>query len=142
MLVENHGLAVGRIDAVRGSLLSGWLYSPLQDVHPLLTVGGRPAELVMWPLLRPDVQHVLGTDAETGYTFKVHHARAGERVVLSAVVGDRIVPVAERKLERALTDLRIISQLEHAAAVCRDPDSVAVTCWDAGHNAIGRAKVL
>jgi glycosyltransferase involved in cell wall biosynthesis len=132
----------GRTDRVRLDQVRGWMYAPAGHVLPVLMVDGKPAELVAWPVRRDDVSRSLGTSDHTGFRFRLHGAREGALLELLALVGEHLEVVHVSRLRRGSLTTNPLEQLERAAELARDERSVAVTCWDGGHNPIGRAKVL
>lgn len=133
---------MGAIESTANGYVRGWLHSPGPDAQPVLLVDGQPAELLRWPAPRRDVSEVVGTGEAKGFKFRLPGLSKGARLELHALVGQSLEIVATRETDQGLLALNPARQLERAAALARDPDSVAITCWDGGHNPVGRAKVL
>lgn len=141
---------VGRIDVFGSNEIGGWLTSAQSDERsmdflPLLFVDGRPARLHQWRKGRGDVNRALGIPGNYGFTFRVDQAvKQGAEIELYASDGDRVVLVHRRTAEANVSAPAVgdISQILNAKEIAEQPNSVAITCWDGGHNPIGRAMVL
>jgi glycosyltransferase involved in cell wall biosynthesis len=136
------GLLFGVIDPILGDEVHGWLFSATDDVIPVLFADGTPAELIEWPLERSDVKEALGTEQKTGYRFRVAGLRKGASIELYALHNQKLSLVAQRTSEAAVLQSEPMQQLAIAEQYARREGAVAITCWDAAHNPIGRAKVL
>lgn len=141
---------VGRIDVFGKNEIGGWLTSADTDggasgFLPLLFVGGRPARLLHWQQSRGDVNKALGIPGNFGFTFRVDQAvTEGTEVELYASDGENVVLVHKRpaKADVCAPPVADISQILNAKALSDQSGSVAITCWDGGHNPVGRAMVL
>lgn len=136
------GASFGVIDAVVDDTVAGWLLTPDAEDRPLLLVDGRPAELVDWPQERHDVQTALKIADGTGFSFRVPHLRTDSLIELFAIQNDTLKPICSKRAGSCIIETSPLHQLVNALNACMDRDSVAVTCWDAAHNPVGRAKVL
>jgi glycosyltransferase involved in cell wall biosynthesis len=137
---EVPGKFFGWIDEQESSKLGGWMLATRNATTPILTVDGLPALQNEWPLLRKDVIAEYGVERRTGFQFRFDSA-PGAKAELGAFDGHRLVSAASVYLpdtEQSGIAAMIPRLMEDSAK----PDAVAVTCWDGGHNPIGRAKVL
>lgn len=133
---------LGHIDQLDGQHIVGWMYSSDETVVPQLLVDGRPATLLDWPTLRPDVAEALGTSAHVGFRFAIPALPAEAQISLFAVSTEHVSLVQSRTLPQTLCETNPLLQLQQAKAVADQNGAVAVTCWEGSHNPIGRAKVL
>ncbi|KMW58579.1 hypothetical protein AIOL_003557 [Candidatus Rhodobacter oscarellae] len=133
----------GCIESISDAILSGWLYAPgVVECVPVLFVDGKPAALLAWGAPRSDIDATLGSRGTQGFKFSVNGLRAGMKVSLYALQDTRLELVAETIAAKNVPETSIMKSLTAAAQIARQPGAVAVTCWDGGHNPIGRAKVL
>jgi hypothetical protein len=135
-------LVFGAIDVVIGDEVHGWLFSASGDVLPFLVANGTPAQLVEWPIERSDVKEALGTGQNTGYKFRVSGLCKGASVELYALNNRKLSFVAKRTSGATSFQSEPLMQLAMAENLGKLDGAVAITCWDAAHNPIGRAKVL
>lgn len=137
---EVSGKLFGWIDQLQSNKLAGWMLATRNATTPILTIDGLPALRNEWPLPRADVVAEYGVERHSGFQFSFDSA-PGARAELSAFDGKRLMSAATVYLPKTEQPSwgSMIRQLMDDAA---KPDAVAVTCWDGGHNPIGRAKVL
>ena len=57
---EKRSLVYGSIDTCDAYIISGWIYSPAYDVHPVLTQNGIPLRCLNFNKTRADVSKNLG----------------------------------------------------------------------------------
>ncbi|EAQ29019.1 hypothetical protein NAP1_15508 [Erythrobacter sp. NAP1] len=91
------------------------------------------------------MNRALGIPGNYGFTFQVDKAvKQGADIELYASDGERVVLVHKRPAEASVSAPAVgdVSQILNAKTLADQPDSVAITCWDGGHNPIGRAMVL
>lgn len=136
------GLVFGVIDPILGDEVHGWLFSATDGVIPILFADGTPAELLETQIERSDVKEALGTKQNTGYRFRVAGMRMGASVELYAMHNQKLSLVAQRISEATVLQSEPMPQLAIAEQCAKRDGAVAITCWDAAHNPIGRAKVL
>ena len=88
------------------------------------------------------VLHYLRVGREKGIAPKVRvdviPAAQGGKARPDAGAGQAARPSASPRVRPGATFFQILRAME----VAKQPDAVAITCWDGGHNPIGRAKVL
>lgn len=140
--VEAMNVVLGSIDVIQGNLVSGWVYSPSESVLPMLFSDGEPATLVGANVPRPDVAEALGITLKTGFTFRAPCVKKDSILTLYAVTPQRIVNVVSHRPHLPVVEQRFLVQAQIAASICKQPNAVAITCWDGAHNPLGRAKVL
>ncbi len=143
-LGKNSNMFFGTIDDKQSSndIITGWLYSPMNNTTPALFIDGQQASLKGWPLPRADVQNSLGITENVGFSFNVPYMKRGAQIQLYAVIENSLHLAFEHKSEKFVPEKRPFSMLTKALEIAQQPDSVAIVCWDGAHNPIGRAKVL
>lgn len=134
--------AVGQIDTVLDNTVSGWLTSLDGDVYPILKMDNVWVQLEKWQIERPDVNDALGVTGNFGFRFNAGGLKRGSVLELYACSSAGVTLVSRRTLEIETPDKSIYQQLLRARAMAANPEAVAITCWEAGHNPIGRAMVL
>lgn len=132
----------GNIEGVRNGKVYGWIVAPAVEVTPVLFVDGKPIVAVEYPVKRNDVSECLGISGDSGFVFDVGAIQKGVRLSLFALFENRLVPIVESASDEQLVEDKFIPQLTVAKQISNQKNAVAITCWDAGHNPIGRAKVL
>lgn len=133
----------GFIDQIIGNKIHGWIFTAAESVTPLIFVNGQPATLLTYPDLRTDVSQVLGVPDATGFSFEFSNFTGPTLVQLYAITNKGLTLLSEKTFEKYSTSAdNFLSQLDKAVEISKDPDSVAIACWDDNHNPIGRAKVL
>lgn len=127
----------GQIVSIIGGQVEVLIEGTPEQVRPLVFVGNKPA----WQDPKPKA----GSDPDAKvyhYHFYVSGIQTGDEISLWAILPNAIELCESRSATEYSFERSIPTQLARAAAIARQPDSVAVTCWDGGHNPIGRAKVL
>ena len=136
------GLFQGHLDVIRQDILHGWLFSAAAAAKPLVIAGGTPAALLDDNIPRPDVNAALGVADAFGFAVRLPRMQQNDTVTLYAVTPQAVVPVVKSAVTVPVCERRFLSQLQRAVAIAKEPDAVAVVCWDGGHNPLGRAKIL
>jgi glycosyltransferase involved in cell wall biosynthesis len=133
----------GRIESVQNGLISGWMVSPhSESILPVLTLDGRPLANLDYPVARPDVEEAFGLQGQYGFVCAAPGMREGAVIELHALSGNRSSCIASLTVAAPQLETSFLRQLVRAAEIAAQPGAVAITCWDGGHNPIGRAKVL
>ncbi|MBO4300400.1 MAG: hypothetical protein J5861_02235, partial [Desulfovibrio sp.] len=132
----------GSIDILRGDIVHGWLSADACPVLPILFMDNRPARCVGLHIPRPDVAEAVGCEPDVGFAFKVSDLRASSILSLYAALPLCLSPVCSLPANRPVWENRFFAQLARASGIARQPEAVAITCWDGAHNPAGRAKVL
>lgn len=125
---------IGRIE---GSHIEVWIDDGDTDVAPMIMIGDLPA----WQA--PEVRETSFM-SRTGkaYDFYVSGLTQGDEISLWIDTSQQLELCETRHANQTSFERSIIKQLTHAAKVANQPGAVAVTCWEGGHNPMGRAKVL
>ena len=131
----------GRIDNVDAGVVRGWMFSPREEVSPVLLVGGKPARLMAWPLPRPEVQRALGSPHRVGFKFRLDGAAVGDGWSCTRSTAVRS-SCCTRGSSNAPRHAEPAGTAGEAAQLAADPSCVAITCWESAHNPVGRARVL
>mmetsp|Transcript_23218 Transcript_23218/g.39864 ORF Transcript_23218/g.39864 Transcript_23218/m.39864 type:complete len:1049 (+) Transcript_23218:6115-9261(+) len=127
----------GKIRAITGGQIEVLVRGGTDVCVPLVFVAGKPA----WQ--DPATVELTGEDEGfVRYHFYISGIALNDEISLWAVVGEQVQLCEARLASSALFERAILGQLARAAKIARDPNAVAITCWDGGHNPIGRAKVL
>lgn len=121
----------GSIIAIEGGRIDVWYEGDPETCLPVVFVGNKPA----WH----DQTARIGPGRHRFYTSGISQ---GEEVTLWAVTGGKTVLCESRQMAEASFERAPLTQLVRAAETARQPGAVAVTCWEGGHNPVGRAKVL
>ena len=137
-----HSLVHGCLDEIRGDVVSGWLYSPLTEVRPLVFVDDTPARLLEAQQPRSDVGAALKTGEHTGFYFQLPYLAPDSVVTLYGVTPDGVCLAARKNFGQTVCESAFLTQLNRAAAIAQHKDAVAIVCWEGSHNPVGRAKVL
>ena len=141
--MTKHQTVIGYIDEYEDGQIHGWLYSSHGKVTPIVQINGFPARIVEHPVSRPDVAEAVRITPLCGFIAEpISGAFEQLHVELFAVVNDSVMPVATRTLSGNFLSNHLYAQLKTAKEISKQPDAVAITVWDGGHNPIGRAKVL
>ena len=124
------GETKGKIDTFKEGIVSGSFMS--KDSLPVIKVNGIP-------------NHQLEIELKSNrftaaITTSVNHQTTIELLSLSEA---GISPLQKKHLTNSpwITPDKY-ADLEKAALLCKDPNTVAITVWEGAHNPIGRAKVL
>ena len=133
---------VGNIDGIEDGKVYGWILAPTEDVIPVLLVDGRPILSYSYPLPRPDVNEHLGITGDTGFEFDVDGLKSDSKIELNVLINNKLVHMADYESPEHQIEENFFSQLDQALRISKQADSIAITCWDGGHNPVGRAKVL
>ncbi len=133
---------IGNIDGCKDGKIYGWILAPSPDIVPVLLVDDRPMLDFDYPVSRSDVNETLGITGDTGFIFEVNGITKDSKIELRALCDNELVHVADYQSPVHQIEENFFSQLETAVRISKQPGSVAITCWDGGHNPIGRAKVL
>jgi glycosyltransferase involved in cell wall biosynthesis len=133
---------VGKIEHIDEGSIKGWLYLEDPGAVPYLTVGGRVATPVRTDVPRKDVSDALGIPGDHGFEFYIGATEVGEEVVLYALSSTGLWELTRQTCTSHFTESRFLNQIAKAAQISRQPDALAVVCWDGAHNPVGRAKVL
>ena len=132
----------GNIDRVEGREILGWMAAPSNDIVPVVMVDGVPIAKRTLSIKRDDVNKALEIDGRFGFSFEADSLRPGSAITLFARAGLELIPVTQMTFQAHTLETNFYNQLEDAIEIASLPDSVAIVCWDGGHNPIGRAKVL
>jgi len=136
-------MIIGLIDGVDSEFVGGWIYSAIPGIQPILLIDGQPMTLVDYPNARPDVEESLKIKQNTGFRFRIGRANPKGHMRLCGLVNGKLLLIDERTSSEAYaqrySDLNAAIRLKK---VSEQPDAIAITCWDGGHNPIGRAKTL
>lgn len=135
-------MIVGYIDFAEGTVITGWVYSLFESITPIITVDGLPAKTIEYPLVREDVSLALKNESPTGFKAVADNIHKGSLVELFAMQKDKVVPLAKFICQHGFNASTDFKKIMRASEIAQCKDAVAVTCWDAAHNPIGRAKVL
>ena len=127
--------SAGRFDAPRQDELPILLSPPWSDSPPLVLVDGFPADHGWSGYDRIE----NGADRPP---IVISGTRAGALAELYGFHDGAFRKLDEARLSKPVIESEFVAQLERARQICEQPDAVAITCWDGGHNPIGRAKVL
>ena len=139
---QTNAMLHGCLDEIRGDVVSGWLYSPLTVVRPLVFVDDTPARLLGAQQPRPDVSEALKTGEHTGFYFQLPYLNPDSVVSLYGVTPEGVYLVARKRFEQAVFESNFLMQINRVASIAQKKDTVAVVCWEGSHNPVGRAKVL
>lgn len=132
----------GNIDRVEGREILGWMAAPSNDIVPVLMVDGVPIAKRTLSIKRDDVNNALGLDGCFGFSFEADSLRPGSAISLFARAEGELIALDQMTFQAHTLETNFYNQLEDAVEIASLPDSVAIVCWDGGHNPIGRAKVL
>ena len=77
-------LLKGKIDEPNGEIIPGWIIALNDEVKPILLVNGNMADLIEWPVHRPDVNDAYSLDGSYGYYFKFPGLKEGHLIELFA----------------------------------------------------------
>lgn len=128
---------IGAIADIEGGRIDVWLDSRAASAIPMVFVNNKPA----WQ--SPETIHNAGQpESATGYRFYISGIARGAQISLWAIVGTQVVLCEVRRTGNMSFERSVMAQLGRAAEIAKQPDAVAITCWDGGHNPVGRAKVL
>ena len=139
---EFNSIAQGRIDTPGKGEITGWIVAVSEDVFPLVLINGRQAKIISWSEDRPDVSDALGLSGGFGFRFECVNIEKGDTLELFAVKSGKILLLDSILYEGSYRKTSTVQQLRQAVEVSKVSNAVAVTCWDGGHNPIGRAHVL
>ncbi len=131
-----------RIDEPKNGIIPGWLISIEPFVYPILLVNGQNATLLRWPIQRPDVNDALGLSGDYGFEFEYKNLQPGDVIELFVFQDDIMKCLAQVISTDVSYRPSIFRQIDVAKSLSKSPECVAITCWDGGHNPIGRAYVL
>ena len=135
--MEQGGSVFSKIVSIVGGQIEVWTTGKIGDTIPLIFVGGKPA----WR--DPRAVTLTGENKRfIRHHFYISGIALDDEISLWAVVGEQVHLCEARLASGALFERAILAQMARAAKIARDPTAVAITCWDGGHNPIGRAKVL
>lgn len=133
---------VGKIERINEGVITGWLYLEDPVAVPYVTVGGRVATPLRTDIPRKDVSDALEIPGNHGFEFYIGATEIGEDVILYSLSSIGLCELARQACTSHFTESRFLNQIAKASAVARQPDAVAIVCWDGAHNPVGRAKVL
>ena len=140
--ISSSSSIVGMIEKVQNGLVTGWAYSPISDVTPVLFINGEAIQVHEWPLQREDVHEAIGITAATGFIFKIPHMSPEAHIQLYVLFENSLYLIDKKVSEDYVLESRPLDMISKALIVSKQADAVAITCWDGAHNPIGRAKVL
>ena len=124
----------GRVHEVSGGRIAVWVDGPREEIAPILIVGDKPA----WQ--SPEQNSLDGMPATAnGYRFYISGIAKDSEISLYAVCGTELRLCERFNGATPSFERSIFTQLSRALEISKQPDSVAITCWDGGHNPIGRA---
>lgn len=127
----------GRIEDIKGGRIQVLIAGRRAGFRPIVFVGDKPA----WQ--DPDAEELLTDNQEmTRINFYISGIRSGQEISLWATADDQVSLCEARFAQEDSFERSILSQLTEAARIAQSSDAVAITCWDGGHNPVGRAKVL
>lgn len=134
---EVPAMPLAKIVGVQGSRIDVYVDTEGDDCQPIVFVGRKPA----WRA--PGKVRFAGQPPKTsGYHFYISGIGKDDEISLWLSMENRLEHYETLIAPEASFERAILSQLTRAAHIARQPGAVAVTCWDGGHNPIGRAKVL
>jgi len=142
-LLPTHDLSrgIGRIERREGNRIIGWLVSGAHPATPVVLIDGKPANIVQWPIERPDVNEALAVDEAYGFEAVVPFECQNATVELYCAKDSGLIFV-DKSEGHSIRESIFLQQLEIARKVASQPGAIGICCWDGGHNPIGRAKVL
>lgn len=137
-------MIIGYLDLFKGNQIFGWLGSFADRIQPFITANGKPCRIIATTLPRPDVAQATGLEPEVGYAAEVPHLEYGAiefKLYALTETGKRKLIDSKTFTGAVLQPGRLCSVFD-ALEIARQPNAVAITCWDGTHNPIGRAQVL
>ncbi|MCH2076141.1 MAG: glycosyltransferase [Rhodobacteraceae bacterium] len=125
------------IGKIEGGHIEVWVDSEDEELSLMVTVGNIPAWQAPEVTELPDL-----SEKARAFHFFISGLTEGAEIGLWTISAERIELCETRRVSRTLFERSIFKQFARAVEIARQPGAVAVTCWDGGHNPIGRAKVL
>ena len=123
------GETKGNINTFENGIISGNFIS--KDSIPIIKVNGI------------SVSKLEVNPESTELTAKITSCvKNNSQIELLSLNEQGISPLEEKSFRTNWSSIDKYADLEKAATICQQPNAVAITVWDGGHNPIGRAKVL
>ena len=127
----------GKITNISGHQIEVLIVGSQTESLPMVFVGLKPAKVIN--------ERVTDGCAEGHaiiFTFETSGIIKGDQISLWAMTDSEVYLCESRIAYEAAFERSPLLQMSRAAKVATQRTAVAVTCWEGGHNPIGRAKVL